>query len=276
MYYLNAEKSIRWHYTEHGEGDPLLFFHGWGVDGQVWRQQRKYFSKKYRVLTVDLPGHGKSEGQAMTLAQMAGDLRDLMDHLGLQDVRVVGSSFGGLLAIKMVGLYPQRFKCLILVGSQPKFSWAQDYPYGLGQGQIQKLSLQLCSDYPAIVDIFFRSLFTRQERVSRRFHWVQIFRRHQRYPDQEALLGYLAILADTDLRLTFAKISLPVQFINGTEDMICPRESYLTLAAVMPQARFDWLEGCGHFPFLSRPREFNGMLEGFLVKVNQGYVVAGA
>jgi pimeloyl-[acyl-carrier protein] methyl ester esterase len=273
---MTPEKTIRWHYAEHGAGNPLFFLHGWGVDGRIWRQQWKHFSKSYRVLTVDLPGHGMSEGGPVTLTRMAGDIKALMDHLGLQDVRVVSSSLGGLLAVKLVDLCPRRFKCLVFVGSQPKFSRAADYPYGLEVGQIQKLSARLCLDYPAMVDIFFRSLFTRQERLSRRFHWIQTFRRRQTYPDREALLRYLSILIETDLRSSFAKIFLPVQFINGTQDMICPRESYLALAAVMPHARFDWLEGCGHLPFLSRPREFNRLLEKFLQTMGEDHAVAGA
>ena len=48
-------------YEVHGAGDPtLVFVHGWSCDARYWREQVPYFSKKYRVITVDLAGHGHS------------------------------------------------------------------------------------------------------------------------------------------------------------------------------------------------------------------------
>ncbi|VAW19751.1 hypothetical protein MNBD_BACTEROID05-348, partial [hydrothermal vent metagenome] len=58
MAQYKGKSTIQWNYDHLGEGETLLFIHGWGVDRRIWRQQTKYFSKKWNVLSVDLPGHG--------------------------------------------------------------------------------------------------------------------------------------------------------------------------------------------------------------------------
>ena len=63
--------SLEWHYEIEGEGEPLIFLHGWGVDKRIWRQQTKYFSNTYKVLSIDLPGHGKNHLQKISLCAIA-------------------------------------------------------------------------------------------------------------------------------------------------------------------------------------------------------------
>src|SRR6185295_15405291 len=98
---LTTASGIDWHFEADGIGDDLLFIHGWGVDRRIWRQQLKYFAKFYRVIAVDLPGHGKSEWKKITLEVMARDLHEVLAHLQVKQISVVGSSLGGLLALKL-------------------------------------------------------------------------------------------------------------------------------------------------------------------------------
>ena len=259
-------KRLKWHYEIEGpEGSlPLLFIHGWGVDSRIWRQQVKHFSEFYRVIAIDLPGHGKSDWRKISLAEMADDIMTVLSHLGIKQVGIIGSSLGGLVALKVFSSHPKKIKCLVLVGSHFKFAKSDDYPYGLDVEHIRKLGGQLNSDYPAIVNIFFRSLFTKHERSSRRFKWIQTFRNSISMPQQEALVEMLDVLEKEDLRSCLPSINVPIQFINGTEDYIFPKETFLHLRKQAPQAQFDWLEECGHFPFLSKPYEFNEILQDFL------------
>ncbi len=234
------------------------------MDRRVWRQQVKFFSQSYQVLTVDLPGHGKSEWQKVSLAQMASDLKDILKFLRLERLTVIGSSLGGLLALKLYELSAQNIKKIIFVGSMPRFAKSEDYPFGLDIDQIRKLNRQLKTSYPSIINIFFRSLFTKEERESRRFKWLEKFRRSDEAPIKEALVEYLDILEEEDLTEVLKNIRLPLQFINGREDYICNRQTVAFLKTLVPQARFDHFDHCGHFPFLSKPYEFNEVLNHFL------------
>lgn len=264
MPYLKTPRGLIWHYEAEGNGPTILFLHGFGVNSRIWRQQYKHFSGQYRVIAVDLPGHGKTDWQKVTLKCIAQDVEFLLTELGCQKIGIIASSFGGLLALKIIELNNIAVKFLVFVGSQPKFCRSDDYPFGLESERIEKLSSQLQSDYPSIVNIFFRSLFTRQERESRRFKWIQTFKKTDDIPSQEALLGLLTILEQEDMRAIFFSLNLPILFVNGTEDYICQKGFYESLENKIPLARFSWFERCGHFPFLSQPHEFNQEVEKFL------------
>ncbi len=264
MPHLKAKSGIEWHFDVEGEGENLLFIHGWGVDKRIWRQQSKFFSQYYRVMTVDLPGHGKSSWKKVDLDVMVTDLRFLLDEQKFSDVTIVGSSLGGMVSLKFYSLFPDGIKRMIFVGSMPKFSKSEDYPHGLDVERIRKLGGQLESDYPSIINIFFRSLFTRQERQTRRFKWLQRFRQDIDIPMARALAEYLDILEKEDLREALKTVHVPLQFINGREDEICTKETVAFLKELAPKSRFDFFEQCGHFPFLSKPHEFNEIMEEFL------------
>ena len=264
MPFLKTQSGTNWHYEAKGQGEPLVFLHGWSVDGRIWRQQMKYFSKTFTVYTFDLPGHGQSSWQEISLRAMALDLMDIFKTMQLKNIILIGSSLGGLLSIKLFELDSPRFKKMVLIGAAPKFVQSPDYPFGLEMPYLLKLVDMLESDYPSMVHIFFRSLFTPKERSSRRFKWIQKFRQVDDVPKKEALLHLLDILRAGDLRDVLKKISIPLQCINGTEDYICSLDTVNYLKQQKPQARFDFFEHCGHFPFLSKPYEFNAVLESFL------------
>lgn len=264
MAYFEAQSGIKWHYDLEGEGDVLIFIHGWGIDRRIWRQQTKHFSTSYKVMAIDLPGHGNSSWKNIHLYHMAKDIIELIDHLQLNQITFIASSLGGLFTLKVFELRPDVFKQIIFVGSMPKFAKSEDYPFGLEISRLQKLESQLDSSYPNIIDIFFRSLFTKEERSSRRFKWLQRFRQNDTAPMKPALVEYLEIIELVDLRNVLTSVTIPVQFINGTEDYICNQEAIAYLQELCPNADFKYFEHCGHFPFLSKPHEFNVMVEEFL------------
>jgi len=182
----------------------------------------------------------------------------------MDQTNVVASSFGGMLALKLYAIVPQKIKRLILVGSMPKFAKSDDYPYGLDVALIRKLNSQLDTAYPSIVNVFFRSLFTKEERSTRRFKWLQKFRKFDTVPIKQALSEYLDVLEKEDLRDVLKGVSLPLQFIYGTGDYICLPSLQTSLKEQFSKARFDFFPKCGHFPFLSKPHEFNAVVEEFL------------
>ena len=264
MGHIKGAHGIVWHYELEGEGPSLVFLHGWGVDKRVWRQQSKYFSHNYRVLTVDLPGHGQSSWEKTNLANMCADLTTMITRLMPGKVTLVASSLGGLFALKMYEAMPEKFSRMVMVGSMPRFAQSADFPYGLDVDAMRKLGTQLHTHYPSIVDVFFRSLFTKQERASRRFKWLQKFRQFEDKPIKSALVQYLDILEQEDLRPVLEKVAVPMHFITGTGDEICKQEVMEYIRQVQPDARYDSFEECGHFPFLRKPHEFNAVLEAFL------------
>jgi len=79
------------------------------------------------------------------------------------------------------------------------------------------------------------------------------------------LKHFLNILEKADLRDRLASMICPVQFVTGTEDYICPRAIMDWVASHAYNARFDFIEGCGHLPFLVEAKEYNRLLEDVLL-----------
>ena len=81
---------------------------------------------------------------------------------------------------------------------------------------------------------------------------------------KEALIEYLDIFEQEDLREVLKTVNVPLLFINGYEDQICHRDTITLMRKLSPHAQVEFFMECGHFPFLSKPHEFNNVLEKFL------------
>ncbi|MCA9401375.1 MAG: alpha/beta fold hydrolase, partial [Candidatus Omnitrophica bacterium] len=239
MPHLTTSAGIQWEYRmdqpDHSDDlATIVFLHGWGVDRRIWRQQVKYFSESFRVLTVDLPGHGKTSWQPMNLEGFARQFIELIERIEARPFTAVGSSLGGLFFLKVYSIHAALFDRFIFVGSMPKFAKSEEYPYGLDIRRIRKLGGQLETSYPSIVNVFFRSLFTKEERESRRYKWLQKFKQKDDVPMKPALASYLDILEAEDLRSVLKEVSQPIQFINGRDDEICCRDTVQYLRECCP------------------------------------------
>lgn len=256
---------MNWHYEVEGTGEPILFIHGFGGSGLWWSMQREAFARHHQLIIVDLPGHGKSEWMPIGLRDIAIDLLQIVGTHNIAQLNVVAASLGGLVALEMDRAAPGRLMRMSFVGCIPKFARGPDYPAGLDIDKIRKLSGQFDGDYGGMLEIFFRSLFTMKERDSGQFKQVREMRSQEQLPKREALKAFLDILEKTDLRDRLSSVICPQQFITGAEDYICPRPVMDWVAEHAYNARFDFLEGCGHLPFLTDVKEYNRLLEDFLL-----------
>ena len=96
-----------------------LFVHGTGQDHSIWVLPTRYFARHDRnVLAVDLPGHGRSEGEPLkTIEEMADWAIEVLDAAGLSTAAIVGHSLGSLVAIAAAARHPDRVRALALVGT---------------------------------------------------------------------------------------------------------------------------------------------------------------
>lgn len=265
MPFFKTHRGLNWHYEVAGAGETLVMIHGLGASGNIWQGQKEFLQTDFQVLTVDLPGHGKSDWMPVTLIDMAMDIRQILSGLGISQFSLIASSMGGLVALELYRMIPQEIMRISLAGSIPKFARGPNYPAGLDIGKIRMLSQQFDGDYALILDIFFRSLFTMKERENERFKLIKELREKEPLPKRESLKCFLDILEKADLRDRIASVICPVQFITGAEDYICPRVIMDWVAQHTYNARFDFMDGCGHLPFLVEVKEYNRLLEDFLL-----------
>jgi pimeloyl-ACP methyl ester carboxylesterase len=117
---VKAADGVDIRYEVGGRGEPtLVFVHGWSCDRSYWRAQVDHFAASHRVVAIDLGGHGESGlGRSdWTIASFAGDVRVVVEALGLRKVVLVGHSMGGAVVAEAARLMPDRVVAVIPVDS---------------------------------------------------------------------------------------------------------------------------------------------------------------
>jgi pimeloyl-ACP methyl ester carboxylesterase len=115
--------GMQLHYDVHGSGRPLLWLHGALGHGPDWRFVFPAEPEGYHLIAPDMRGHGRSTGagDAYSFRQSALDVRRLLDHLGMDRVRVIGLSGGGITALHLATLDPGRVDAMVIVSAPPRF-----------------------------------------------------------------------------------------------------------------------------------------------------------
>lgn len=133
MPYLEAEEK-KLYYESRGKGEPLIMIHGLALDSRIWRDLPDTLMKKYRVVTYDLRGHGRSwvPDSGYSYRDHLNDLKWLLTELGLSQVTVLGHSLGGAVAIKYALNAPANVEALVLlaphvVGYTDYVNWPNVY-----------------------------------------------------------------------------------------------------------------------------------------------------
>lgn len=122
--------GIHYHVESNGTGVPLLLLHGFSGSGANWQPHAELFAPRFRVVTVDLLGHGQTDSPAdserYSVKRAAADLIAILDALDLPTAHLLGYSMGGRLALYAALTYPARFKCLILESASPGLKTAAE------------------------------------------------------------------------------------------------------------------------------------------------------
>lgn len=120
MPYLKVN-GINLFYKSIGTGAPVLFLHGLGSSARDWERQVPYFSRFYRVITVDVRGHGQSDKPATpySIPLFAADIAAFIRALKITPVHLVGISMGGMIALQIGADAPDLLKSMVVVNSMP-------------------------------------------------------------------------------------------------------------------------------------------------------------
>ncbi|WP_147466093.1 alpha/beta fold hydrolase, partial [Pseudomonas syringae group genomosp. 3] len=110
------------HYEEYGQGEPVLLLHGLGSSCQDWEYQIPVLASHYRVIVMDMRGHGRSDKphERYSIKAMSNDVEALIEHLRLGPVHLVGLSMGGMIGFQLAVDQPHLLKSLCIVNSAPQ------------------------------------------------------------------------------------------------------------------------------------------------------------
>ncbi len=107
------------YYQEKGEGSPIVLLHGYLENLKMWETFGNEFSKSYKIIAIDLPGHGHSKtyGEVHTMEFMAEKVVKVLDALQIEQAVLIGHSMGGYVTLALAELYPEKLKGFVLLNS---------------------------------------------------------------------------------------------------------------------------------------------------------------
>ena len=238
-------------------GVPILFLHGVGSDKSVWQPQLDHYRGRRTAIAMDYPGYGESALQlGATRDDYARAALAVLDARGHPAAHVCGLSLGGVVAIAMHALAPQRCLSLTLADS---FAVHPD-----GQG-IYDRSVAASTNLRALAEARVDVLLAQPADPAIRSEVVETMAAID--PAAYRIGAEAVWLADQRDRV--AEIHVPTLVLCGALDVVTPPALSDALAAMVPGAKSMVIGGAGHLSNIERPEEFNAALDGFLSEVEQ-------
>lgn len=136
MSYFTTKDGVEIFYKDWGKGQPIVFSHGWPLDGDAWDTQMFFFGQNgFRVIAHDRRGHGRSQQtwEGNDMDTYADDLAQLIEHLDLKDAILIGHSTGGGEVARYIGRHGSArvAKTVLLAAVPPLMLKSQDNPHGV-------------------------------------------------------------------------------------------------------------------------------------------------
>jgi pimeloyl-ACP methyl ester carboxylesterase len=258
-----------WYVEIQGQGPNLVLLHGLGASSFSWRHNLGPLARHFRVISPDLPGHGRSpaplRGDYRVAALVQGVL-DFLDWHGLETAVLGGNSLGGGLSLLLAGEQPHRVSALVLLAPAAALT---RIPYTLYPLRLPVLGYAVAALLgPWFLPLFLRLVYCHPERLL-----------------PEAVPGYGAPYRDLRRRLALRqfcrqletrppeeiaallqRLTQPTVLIWGERDRILPAAQGHWLKQHLPRAAFHLLPQVGHAPQEEAPAKVNKIIIDFLCR----------
>lgn len=242
--------GVRIVYEARGEGEPaLVFIHGGLANRTFWRHQVEALSSRYRVIALDLAGHGESgrDRRAWSIRQFGQDVKAVIERLGPAQVVLIGNSLGGPVAFEAAALMLGR--TLGVIGVDTWHDLTQVMEEGAARARADAFAADPAGCCRAMVDQLFHP---GQQLEVRAWAEGEMLR-----TPADVTVPMLASFAGYSLPDAARRAGVPIRAING--------DLYPTDIAgnrtVAPDFDAVIMTRAGHYPMLERPEEFNRLLE---------------
>ena len=255
--------GVRLQYIESGSGYPVICMHGNGLNRQLWRHIMQELSKKYRAITYELRGMGKSEtpgkpGLTITIEDHAKDLEGFMDALNIKEAAIVAHAFGSLVAMRFAVDHPERVKAMVLVDTTPKVG-------GKTQERIPKwIEIIEKEGEEPLLDQTMERWFVES---FRREH-PDIIKLYRDMVASNPPMGYAANFRGVllcDITDELHEIKCPTLVVGGAEDRgSTPPETHELIAGKIPNSKLVIVPNASHTVPEEQTKEFNRVTLEFL------------
>lgn len=250
--------GVELHYSESGrpDGKPVVLMHGWGCERATVASIAAALEESRRVVSVDLPGHGRSteppltaQGQPWGVYEYADTVEKLIAGLGLERPALIGHSYGGRIAIILGSrMETERIVLVDSAGIKPK----RPLKYYLKVYSFKAMKKLL----PAVMGKKrAEAVIERRRRKSGSADYAQA---------SPMMRMVMSRSVNQDLRHLLPAIKAPTLLIWGENDTATPLSDAKLMEKLIPDAGLVSFKGAGHYSFLDNPGQFRAVIRNFL------------
>jgi pimeloyl-ACP methyl ester carboxylesterase len=249
------------HYEEWGAGKPLALVHGFPLDARIWDAVRQPLAREFRVISLDLPGFGRSRGidGAFSMEDLADVVHGLLEELGALPSALAGLSMGGYVALAYAKKYPTDLAALILIDTRAE----GDTPEGK-QGRKKMIELAGNRGSDAVADQMMPKMLAPGAEAHRPA-LAGAVRDIMRQCPAETIVQALAAMRDRpDHTANLPSIAVPTLIIVGESDAITPPSVAETMHRAIPHSQLAIIKGAGHLSPMEQPGQVSDAIARFL------------
>ncbi|UOQ95518.1 alpha/beta hydrolase [Halobacillus shinanisalinarum] len=257
-HYIEVDKNVELFVQDIGEGQPIVFIHGWPVNHEMFEYQMNELPQKgYRFIGIDLRGFGKSDKPAFgyDYDTLAHDIKIIVEYLQLENFYLAGFSMGGPIAIRYAAKHANdQFARLILVGAAaPSFTQRDNYSYGMKIKEVDGLIEAIKEDRPAALKDFGGNFFHSDTSQALNQWFLDLGLRASAH----GTIASAESLRDEDLRGELEEVKVPTLLMHGKKDQICDYEFSLQLKEGIRNSTLISFEESGHGLIYDEKEKFN-------------------
>jgi len=234
-------------YSDYGTGDVIVLLHGYLESSGIWSSFAERLSEKYHVITVDLPGHGLSDGysESHSMEFMADVLRELLDRLNIRKVFLTGHSLGGYVALAFLELFPEHLTGYCLFHS---------HPFADTKETIEKREREIAIVSAGKKDLMYPDNVTMMFAPGNLEKFADALSRSKKIASEipaEVIIAVLRGMISRPSRLSVMEEGrVPLLLILGRMDNYIPCEAMQDRVKLPSNAKIVVLENSGHLGFI--------------------------
>jgi len=246
-----------------GQGIPLVFIHGWGLNSAVWQPCLEHLKDKFEVISIDLPGFATNNDVKITDYSLEA-LANIIQQAVAKPAVYIGWSLGGLIASQITINYPKQVLGLVTIASSPKFVEGKNWP-GIKSDVLAMFHRQLAQDTTKTISNFLKIQAMGSPNVRQDIKTIRDLVMQYAQPSQQVLDDSLALLASSNLSHNLGKIKQPFLRLYGKLDGLVPKKVIPLIDQLAFNSQCHIFQQASHAPFISHQEEFLFILQSWLI-----------
>jgi pimeloyl-ACP methyl ester carboxylesterase len=263
MKILFQDKKIS--YFEKGEGETIVFLHGFMENKNMWHAFTTQLSDNYHVVTIDLPGHGESEslGPVHEMSAMAMVVREVLRNAEVEKCTLVGHSMGGYVSLAFASLFPEMLQGLVLFHSHAAGDTEE------GKINRERAIEVIQNNRQNYISSFISDLFAPANKEVFASEIEKLIGEANNMTSNAIIAAQKGMKLREDKTNWLKQTDVPVLFIIGEHDLRIPFDMIMRQAGLPENSETLVLEEAGHMGWLENEQETISAIDNFLMRITK-------